>query len=378
MHRPTARREWTTAFVVCTAIGLVALRSGAFTRAGEGEREIAAEPGLLLMNNGVIVEGLIMRSGDDYLVQKPGGGEGRMKVPGDLVKFQCATLADAYERLHKSAQRQNTAAQHLLLARWCISNKMLDEARAELQDALALEPERAETREMLSRINDLLDPTRPRSSPSPSAAPATVAPVRTAVVTESLGSLSREEAQQFTRRIQPILVNNCAVSGCHGADSETGFRLQRVTPGGDTSRLASERNLAEVLKEIDFKNPRSSPLVKVPDKSHGRRGKPALAGPRGAAQLEDIRRWVQAVAQSEAVREKRDAFGGAIEQASAQVAKPDPRNRSRGTPAAQASSDDSPAAGSSSTKDPFGVNGGADPFDPTEFNRGSTVRVPRR
>ena len=40
--------------------------------------------------------------------------------------------------------------------------------------------------------------------------------------------LSREQALQFARRIQPLLVNNCTAAGCHGRDSETGFRLSKV------------------------------------------------------------------------------------------------------------------------------------------------------
>src|SRR5205823_1032493 len=106
------------------------------------------------------------------------------------------------------------------------------------------------------------------------------------------------------------LVNNCTAAGCHGRDSETGFRLSKVTPGKDASRHAAERNLAEILEQIDMKKPRSSPLLTAPRGNHGRRGRPIFVGPRGDEQLAELAQWVTAVAGEEAQREKRGQPGG--------------------------------------------------------------------
>lgn len=344
------------------------------------EPEVTGRPGILVMRNGKVVDGRILKSGDDYTVRNPQGGI--MFVPGALVSLHCESLRDAYRKLRDNAQKQNAPAGHCALARWCITNKLMTEARTELNDALQLEPLHEEARNLLVRLNELLDPQRPDEEKK-SAAPTTSAPKATRFTTddvESLGSLSREQALHFTRRIQPILVNNCAVAGCHGPESETGFHLQRVVPGGDTSRIASERNLAEVLEQIDVKSPRSSPLLTVPRGSHGRRGRPAFAGPRGSEQYEEIRKWVQIVARAEVAREKREGPApqkeDRIEQVSGVNERQERTNQSRRTSKAATPVESRGNGPLRAPIDPFQVM--RDPFDPELFNKYSAPKSSRR
>ncbi|HTI49477.1 MAG TPA: hypothetical protein VL475_00945 [Planctomycetaceae bacterium] len=387
MHRLFDRWRQSLVLAGC-AVALVAPllphRSAADELRTSNGAETAARPGILLMRNGKVVEGRILKSGDDYTVQQPSGGT--MFVPGTLVSLHCENVREALLKLRDNARRQNAPGAHCTLARWCITNQLLSEAREELDQALQLDAGCEEARNLLLRLNELLDPQRSAESKKTQAPdPLQSAPKPqkfAADDAESLGSLTREQAQQFTRRIQPILINNCAVAGCHGADSETGFRLQRVIPGGDTSRIASERNLAEVLDQLDYKSPRSSPLLSRSRGAHGRHRKPLFAGPRGAEQHEDLRKWVQSVARSTPSRDRRDGSlpqaTDAVEQVSGiaeretagkpsrRTAKPAPERNSRG--------DASPR----SATDPFQTRGQSDPFDPTAFNRNSAPRISGR
>jgi hypothetical protein len=338
------------------------------------EGETAARPGILLMRSGKVVEGRILKAGENYTVQQQSGGT--MFVPGSLVSLHCENVREALVKLRENARRQKNPDANCALARWCISNQLLSDAREELNQALELDPGCEEARNLLLRLDELLAP-RPSEDSKPAALPdplqSTPKPERFAADdAESLGSLTREQAQYFTRRIQPILVINCAVAGCHCADSETGFRLQRVVAGGDTSRIASERNLAEVLDQLDYKTPRSSPLLSKPRGSHGRHRKPLFAGPRGADQYADLRKWVQAVARSPALRDRHDVepsqSPAEIELSSGVAEREADANRSRRAPKRGAAKSSRNSALSNSARDPFRTKRQSDPFDPTAFN----------
>jgi hypothetical protein len=342
----------------------------------------AAAEGILVMRTGAVVSGKIIRSGDQYEVQSPAG---TMAVPESLVKLHAPNLGEAYARLRASAEAQNGANGRITLAQWCLTNHLEKEACQELREALALEPDREDAKRLLRNAEE--------------AAEAREKPVKTAPVVDnvrasrqadgssedagSLGGLSREQALQFARRIQPLLVNNCTAAGCHGRDSQTGFRLSKVSPGKDVSRHAAERNLAEILEQIDVKKPRSSPLLTAPRGKHGRRGRPIFAGARGDEQLAELARWVTAVAAEEAQREQRIHPGAAAKNSVERVAS---RNDG-GLPKGKSSA---------ATRDPFATAPGSgtganarrpepspltrdqvDPFDPANFNRTADRRTGR-
>jgi hypothetical protein len=340
----------------------------------------AAAEGILVLRSGAVVCGKIVRSGDQYEVQSPAG---TMAVPESLVKLHAPNLSEAYARLRASAEAQSGANGRITLAQWCLTNHLEKEACQELRDALALEPDRDDAKRLLRSAEDALE-ARGKPAKTAPAVDAVRASRQTEGTTEepgSLGGLSREQALQFARRIQPLLVNNCTAAGCHGRDSETGFRLSKVTPGKDASRHAAERNLAEILEQIDVKKPRSSPLLTAPRGNHGRRGRPIFAGPRGEEQLAELARWVTAVAAEETQREKRGQPGGPAKNSVEQVVSRNDGGLPRGKSAAATRDPFAPvpAAGASakqSEKSPI-TRDQVDPFDPANFNRTPERRTGR-
>lgn len=366
---------------LCAALGLTGVPAVANDEAEVPDEPKAAREGILVMRRtGAIVSGKILKSGSVYVVQCPAG---RMSVPEDLVKLRCDNLPEAYEKLHTSAVAQNTADAHLILARWCMGNHLEREARRELQAALALEPDREETKKLLRNVEERPSgPATPekRSSPGDPVRAARIAAVATGEGTVSLGGLSRENAAQFARRIQPLLVANCTAAGCHGRDSQTKFRLTRVTPGKDANRHAAEHNLVEVLAQIDVSKPRSSPLLSVPRANHGRHGKPIFSGQRGEEQLADLRNWVVAISREQVVREKRDKTarkGGPIELTSAADADepddaPAPRKKASSLPGTKRFGG---TAKGDFVQRPLPPS--RDPFDPGAFNSGAGARSRR-
>ena len=329
--------------------------------------------GILVMNTGAVVSGKIVRKGDSYQVIGP---YGQMQVPAELVKLRCADLQDAYAKLRETAKSWHSARAQITLARWCLTHHLDNEARQELQEALVLEPDREEAKRLLRDTEDAIKSHQKNArTADPASSVRTARPASTAddeAVT--LGGLSREQALQFTRRIQPLLVNTCTAAGCHSRDSQTGFRLQNVNRGRNANRNATERNLAEILEHVDVKNPKTSSLLTVPRRKHGRNGRPVFAGQRGDEQFAELEGWVLAVARDETQRSQHDA-----------------RRKSGAARAKTASGGESGiVAGAVSAADPFAhapsgsANGrtplslpSGDPFDPAGFNRANARRAGR-
>src|SRR5258708_4255336 len=216
--------------------------------------------GILVMRTGAVVSGKILRSGELYQVKSP---YGEMHVPAELVKLHCSDLQEAYAKLRETAQSRHSATAQITLARWCLTHHLDTQARQELREALVLDPDREDAKRLLRDAEDAIKspPKNARAGQSDTA----VRAARSASVSDdetvTLGGLSREQALQFTRRIQPLLVNTCASAGCHSRDSQNGFRLQNVSPGRNSNRNATERNLAQILEHVDFKKPKTSSLL---------------------------------------------------------------------------------------------------------------------
>lgn len=364
-------------------VGALCLWRADRASADDGAKPAVTSPGavegILLMRNGLVVSGRIIKAGSDYEVHSAYGG--KAVYPGASVKMHCASLTEAYGKLRETAKAQRDADAHILLARWCLTNHLDGEACDELRDALTMEPERDDARRLLRNAEETIQAKNRPAVPVIHDDPVRAARLAAAAADEavSLGGLSREQAMQFSRRIQPLLVNNCTAAGCHGRESETRFRLYKVTPGKDSNRHASERNLAEVLDHIDLDKPRASPVLTAPRGNHGRRGRPIFAGQRGEEQLAELRKWVVAVAKDESVRERfgeHDARRKIVE-AQASVS---------GDEGGEAvSARDTAGDRVPPMKDPFGATGKSskkpqtpvpplksDPFDPAVFNRGTS------
>ncbi|MBI3864816.1 MAG: hypothetical protein HY290_23305 [Planctomycetia bacterium] len=329
--------------------------------------------GVLVMRNGAVIAGTIVQTGEYYEVR---GQYGNAQYPASLVRMRCASLEDAYARLHDQTVAHQSANSHVRLAKWCLTNRLEEEALNELSDALALEPDRDDIQRMIRNLTENAkqvrnQPAAERDEPDRDGKPGATEADESA----GLGGLALPQALQFTRRIQPLLVNSCATSGCHARDAKSGFRLQHVLPGRQSNRHASEVNLATILAQIDFKQPAGSRLLTVPRKGHGRQGRPVFVGHRGEDQWRELESWVQAVARDSAQKASLAARGKVVggttstTDAGAVAARARSRDPFTGqTPAAATT-----LPGERRERTISGSDRG-DPFDPTAFNRQSSER----
>lgn len=249
----------------------------------------ANNSGILVLVDGNVLSGNYLPRPDGYDVEVAGG---RVFVNSQRVRIVANDLQDAYERM-REAYTALTPEIHMELARWCLRNNMPDNAQREVLDALNLDPNRGDARRMLE---NLLEKSSPQFSEFP---PLTRTSVPKTEV-RSLAGLSRSVAQDFTRHVQPLLMNKCANSGCHGGSSISSFKLASAHRG--TSPLIAEQNLAAVLKQIDLSDPDASPLLSAMQGAHGDLRSPIFRGRSGAMQMDALRSWVATVANDIAPR----------------------------------------------------------------------------
>lgn len=265
----------------------------------------AGERGFLLLEGNRIAEGTITPEGATYaVVQKVG----KLVIPAQQVRFHGANMQEVHRFLQDQLPRKPQAADHIELARWCISFGLLSEARLELTAALELEPTREDIRTWLTRLDLLIKqpPTAP-SKPAEKKRPVDI--LHRAEETESLAGLSRTAGQTFTKRIHPMLMNNCTNSACHGPRSEQTFQLEFIRANNPNQRGGIEQNLLEVLKYVDRERPRKSTLYQLVEKNHGAQGRSVFQGPRGAEQAKLLQDWILSLKHEEITATARTTGG---------------------------------------------------------------------
>jgi len=241
--------------------------------------------GLLVLVDGKVLDGEFTPRSDGYDVRVAAG---RMFIGSERVRFFASDLPDAYRRMRLS-QAELTPEVHVELARWCLANKLRAEAHREVLDALHLDPNRTDAKRILAA---LIQHSGLSGSPGSGLTeyPSTARSTAPSIEARSLAGLSRSVAQDFTRRVQPLLMNKCANAGCHSGGTGSSFQLASAHRG--SSPTIAERNLAAVLKQIDLAQPAKSPLVVEVEGTHANLNAPLFRGRLGAQQLDILRSWV--------------------------------------------------------------------------------------
>ncbi|HVJ84487.1 MAG TPA: hypothetical protein VM452_02520 [Caulifigura sp.] len=250
--------------------------------------EFAGQEGVLALMDGRVVYGTVTEAPGGYLLKRPGKSD--EMIPAFLVRTAAGSLTGCYENL-RGATGTPRPDSHLELADWCLRQRMYDEAKIEVVDALKLDPNRRDARELLTKLEEA-------TNPQPRHRQAEAAPTRTVEgFLESTGRLtegiSPEATGQFVRRIQPLLVSKCANGGCHGGDAGGEFRLVNIRRSSSSGRVANLENLREVISLIDAGDPGLTKLL-GPLKSpvHSR----VFTGTAATTQEAALREWVQGVA----------------------------------------------------------------------------------
>jgi hypothetical protein len=263
----------------------VVLAPGATAPAQSPGGQAPARPGVVLLHSGEVLEGRISETPEYFRITLPNG---EIRVRKTEVDCCCADLHEAYQRLR--AGTSNDANEHLRLAQWCLRQGLLDVAAQEVDTAATLNPQ-----------HPMIEPLRRRLEMSNQRSQASAGPARPGnpyTLAEELDRMLRTlppgSIEYFTQRVQPLLMNNCTTSSCHGPQSETAFRLFRIPSDRPASRRLTQRNLYTALQWIDRENPAASKLLTVPLAPHGTAKTPMFADVQ-AAQFRLLAEWVDQV-----------------------------------------------------------------------------------
>ncbi|HVT29474.1 MAG TPA: hypothetical protein VHE81_15770, partial [Lacipirellulaceae bacterium] len=301
---------------------------GTCNEAAASPRPATNSTRVLVLRDGGVLAGQITRVAHWYVVSRDGG---QIQVEMSRVVFACGSLEEAYELQRKQLNNQN-ADPHLALAAWCLRFNLLADAGRELSEARRIDPNqprltllerRLETMSKSSsktRLRAGKAPAEPRlatlsarqevrsasfeiASSEPADSRQTVVNAKTSTRSPKPSPTSAEiptdlpdgVIERFTRKVQPVLVNDCTTSGCHQRGSAQSFQLDRAILRGESNRRTTMYNLQAALALVNRQHPEKSPLLTIPRTPHGGMSAP-IFGPRQEQAYQHLIDWVALVA----------------------------------------------------------------------------------
>jgi hypothetical protein len=329
----------------------------------------------LMLATGRMLEGAVHADPHGYRIET---SDASQFFTFDQVIFFARDLQDAYQKMC-ARETGAPSRRDLRLGRWCLENRLPHEAAFHLRKVLEVDPANQDARALLARLD----------AASASGGFVRVGGVREpttpdARLVESLARLSPPAVKEFVLGVQPILLARCGSTKCHGSQTTTALRLDRVRFGAGGNRATTGRNLESVLNQIDPQFALRSPLLQKAAEPHGHATRAPLSGSVAAEQTARLRAWLQTVSPELNRLKQQDSTRRSIETIS-QAGKPQPHRDPSVVPAAATTIDQAPihqatqapsdaAVGRRSSKKqdkpPTDLGPLTDPFDPSQFNRG--------
>ena len=301
---------------------------------------------VVVLHNGSVIMGTIERTSTRYVVSK--GPWHVVRVPKPDVDFIARDMEAAYRKKRSRIPSQDFHA-HVRLAQWCLRHDQDRLAGEQLLAIAKLDPYHAAVQALekqLQRRADVRAGLVPKIRTVSHRTSKTAAP--NSATDTTLPPLPNGAVAEFTRVVQPLVLNRCGQTTCHGRAGTSDFRLYKT---GGKRQLMTWQNLRSVISQIDAAQITESPILVKATSIHGQAARPPI-GPREQQKFRRIAQWVSAVA------------GDGTTLALANAAQPDSFDDTRvaaksATPTSSVADDDKVAA----PPEPS-----IDPFDPATFN----------
>jgi hypothetical protein len=110
-------------------------------------------------------------------------------------------------------------------------------------------------------------------------------------IDQLLEDISGTNMQEFAGFVQPLLLNTCSTTTCHGAQSKTSFKLIAPPRGRAIPTRYTRRNFYSTWKTLTPQNPDQSPLLNITTAPHG--GAPTLFTQREWDQYQRLVNWAR-------------------------------------------------------------------------------------
>lgn len=246
-------------------------------------QEVFDGPGVILLKNDRFQAGIVHRFADAVQVEL----DARSKVTHSAsdVEYIGKDLLAVYEyKLRKFARLG--LGEHFQMTRWCLGAGLIDRATEHFAPLNKSRPDDPRVRQLGIELREKmlqdeafrgflgLAPT----SKLPTLAPIGIGPVQTASADSSNADASKANhplvLTQFTERIQPILINRCSQSACHGFSSSN--RLKLIEPKGKAFARISAENLRSVLQFLTTNESNVSELLQKAISAHSLQKTPSV------------------------------------------------------------------------------------------------------
>lgn len=226
--------------------------------------------------------------GDRYSVAI-NAGEVSVRVAD--VEMVCGSLDEAYRQKRFRIPLDNVP-ERLELAQWCQRQGMLGAAAQELSEAIAIDPNHPMISVVERRLRLAIEQSQQGAQSTAKHDPVPSANELDRIIR----GMPPGTVEAFTHTIQPMLMNNCTASGCHGPGADQGLSLLRAPTGRPPSRRLTQRNLLATLQWINRSDPASSPLLAAPTRAHGTSKAPIFTDHQ-VSQYQELVDWVYRVCQ---------------------------------------------------------------------------------
>jgi|GEM_PF-2540780 len=288
---------------------------------------IIGGPGTVLMKHGDVISGELAPLGDQISIRIDENNS--VLIPLRQIEHCAGSVVEIYQYKVKKYGRIGTG-EHYQLALWCLKNKLIDQAIFHYEELKRMVPNDPIVKRLAFQLKEtiLQEPwakemirqqhqhqsensnhsrvvtasgdrgqmggvqraggtnpnaqtlSKDRESAAPSSNPPLQSIPRSTAKPQPFSTsdsatkqlifepyISEDATKLFRSHLQPILLQKCAQSGCHGTQATNDLKLLR--PTSNSTKKTADGNIASLLPFIDAAEPQKSTLYQMATKSHG-------------------------------------------------------------------------------------------------------------
>ncbi len=188
-------------------------------------------PQVVVLHNDSAIQGRVERSADRLVVSN--GPWYVVQIPLADVDFVAPNFAAAY-RTKRDRLTDRDFQRHLDLAQWCLRQDLDRFAADQLLHLAKLDSHHpaveALEQQLRRRANQVEVDAHVDAQPASFGVDRNPPQIEAPESADERPIVSPEALAEYTRSIQPLLLNRCGQTTCHGSSSRSVFQLQRLAP----------------------------------------------------------------------------------------------------------------------------------------------------
>jgi len=295
--RESKRVLYKDRIILALALSQILLLPG-YVAAQDDPLSATSKSGVLLLRNDQLLAGRYTPTGFGYELALKSGGIIRLKA--EQVEFVSDSLDEIYS-FRRASKVNNSATAHLEMANWCLKNRLYNHSGFHLREAIRMDPRHAGIKQIQARLA-IARATQVSPTQAPSRSPSTL--VSNDAILKRVQQIEPLAVQVFTSQIQHLLLNKCAVAGCHGPNPQSKYQLITARWTKTIPQNISRRNLYNSLQYVNFSKPEDSPFLTRATSPHGGLKLALMSVQHEPAQLKSLVNWVRILTSTNPNREE--------------------------------------------------------------------------